>query len=258
MRAGFDLGVDVADDLLEDDVDLGAPLVTARGDLAQVFAAFLAGADLGDRNGLDGAGVRRAARIVGCALGMAAGVAERALVFLASGARFAGVRAGLGGVLLHSKGESELVLGRALRDFAKRDEIVIATKVYYPMRADANAGGLSRKTIQTEIDASLKRLGTAYVDLYQVHRWDHTTPIEETLEVLHDVVKAGKARYIGASGSHCVWERRSDRDAGRQEVRLLLVGTSDSRKTWRSRLDWWLVWRATSDSQLRAQRIASP
>jgi 1-deoxyxylulose-5-phosphate synthase len=100
---------------------------------------------------------------------------------------------------MYSGGDSELMLGRALHDFARREEVVIATKVFYPMRADANGGGLSRKSIMTEIDASLRRLGTDYVDLYQIHRWDEATPIEETLEALHDVVKSGKARYIGAS-----------------------------------------------------------
>jgi aryl-alcohol dehydrogenase-like predicted oxidoreductase len=100
---------------------------------------------------------------------------------------------------MYSKGDSEQVLGRALRDFARREEVVIATKVFYPMRDDANGGGLSRKAIMAEIDASLRRLGTDYVDLYQIHRWDDATPIEETLEALHDVVKAGKARYLGAS-----------------------------------------------------------
>jgi aryl-alcohol dehydrogenase-like predicted oxidoreductase len=106
---------------------------------------------------------------------------------------------------MYSQGESEVVLGRALRDFAKRDEVVIATKVYYPMRADANAHGLSRKAIFTEIDASLRRLRTDYVDLYQIHRLDSTTPVEETLEALHDLVKAGKARYIGASSMYA-WQ----------------------------------------------------
>src|SRR5918993_5905160 len=99
----------------------------------------------------------------------------------------------------YSDGTSEEIVGRALRDFAKRDEVVIATKVFFPMRKDANSRGLSRKAILTEIDASLRRLGTDHVDLYQTHRWDPTTPIEETLEALHDVVRAGKARYIGAS-----------------------------------------------------------
>jgi aryl-alcohol dehydrogenase-like predicted oxidoreductase len=99
----------------------------------------------------------------------------------------------------YSDGTSEEIVGRALRDFARRDEVVIATKVFYPMREGPNARGLSRKSILTEIDASLRRLGTDYVDLYQIHRWDKHTPIEETLEALHDVIKAGKARYIGAS-----------------------------------------------------------
>lgn len=106
---------------------------------------------------------------------------------------------------MYSQGESEVVLGRALRDFAKRDEVVIATKLYYPMRSDANAPGLSRKAIFTEIEASLRRLQTDHVDLYQIHRWDDTTPIEETLAALHDVVKAGKARYIGASSMYA-WQ----------------------------------------------------
>ena len=106
---------------------------------------------------------------------------------------------------MYSSGDSELVLGRALRDFARREEMVIATKVFYPMRGDANGGGLSRKAIMTEIDASLRRLGTDHVDLYQIHRWDAATPIEETLEALHDVVKAGKARYLGAS-SMSAWQ----------------------------------------------------
>ena len=100
---------------------------------------------------------------------------------------------------VYSIGKSEEILGRALKDFAKRDEVIIATKVRGKMREGANGEGLSRKSILTEIDNSLKRLGTDYVDLYQIHRWDYETPIEETMEVLHDVVKAGKARYIGAS-----------------------------------------------------------
>src|SRR5436305_10776837 len=103
---------------------------------------------------------------------------------------------------MYGNGRSEEVLGRALHDFAKRDETVIATKVYFPMRPDVNGRGLSRKTIMTEIDRSLRRLGTDYVDLYQIHRWDYDTPIEETLEALHDVVKAGKTRYIGASSMY--------------------------------------------------------
>ena len=106
---------------------------------------------------------------------------------------------------VYSLGASEEVTGRALKDFAKREEIVLATKVHGKMREDLNGRGLSRKAIMDEIDASLKRLGTDYVDLYQTHRWDPETPIEETLEALHDVVKAGKARYIGAS-SMWAWQ----------------------------------------------------
>jgi len=106
---------------------------------------------------------------------------------------------------VYSLGVSEEITGRALRDFAKRDEVVIATKVYNKMRDEPNGKGLSRKAIFTEIDNSLQRLGTDYVDLYQIHRWDYTTPIEETMEALHDVVKAGKARYIGAS-SMFAWQ----------------------------------------------------
>jgi aryl-alcohol dehydrogenase-like predicted oxidoreductase len=105
----------------------------------------------------------------------------------------------------YSDGTSEEIVGRTLRDFAQRAEVVIATKVYYPMREGPNARGLSRKSILTEIDASLQRLGTDYVDLYQIHRWDKGTPIEETLEALHDVIKAGKARYIGASSMYA-WQ----------------------------------------------------
>src|SRR6201991_4302375 len=104
----------------------------------------------------------------------------------------------------YSLGNSE-ILGRAIRDFARRDEVVIATKVHGRMRQDPNGAGLSRKAIMSEIDASLRRLGTDYVDLYQIHRWDPETPIEETMEALHDVVKAGKARYIGASSMHA-WQ----------------------------------------------------
>ena len=106
---------------------------------------------------------------------------------------------------VYSFGASEEITGRALRDFAKRDEIVLATKVNGKMRDDPNGRGLSRKAIMSEIDASLRRLGTDYVDLYQIHRWDYGTPIEETLEALHDIVKAGKARYIGASSMHA-WQ----------------------------------------------------
>lgn len=100
---------------------------------------------------------------------------------------------------VYSSGMSETVLGNALRDFAVRDEVVFATKVNQPMGPGPNQRGLSRKHIMNSIDASLKRLGTDYVDLYQIHRWDYETPIEETMEALHDIVRAGKVRYIGAS-----------------------------------------------------------
>jgi 1-deoxyxylulose-5-phosphate synthase len=100
---------------------------------------------------------------------------------------------------VYSIGKSEEILGRALKDFADRDEVVIATKLHGKMREGPNGEGLSRKAVFSEIDQSLRRLGTEYVDLYQIHRWDYQTPIEETMEALHDVVKAGKARYIGAS-----------------------------------------------------------
>ncbi|WP_375482485.1 aldo/keto reductase [uncultured Jatrophihabitans sp.] len=106
----------------------------------------------------------------------------------------------------YSAGSSEEITGRALREYADRDEIVLATKVFMPVDGDGpNSKGLSRKAIFSAIDASLRRLQTDYVDLYQIHRWDPTVPIEETLEALHDVVKAGKARYIGAS-SMWAWQ----------------------------------------------------
>jgi aryl-alcohol dehydrogenase-like predicted oxidoreductase len=106
---------------------------------------------------------------------------------------------------MYSQGSSEEILGRALKDFARRDEVVIATKVRHPMHSGPNGAGLSRKAIFVEIDNSLRRLGTDYVDLYQIHRMDKGTPIEETLEALHDVVKAGKALYLGASSMRA-WE----------------------------------------------------
>jgi aryl-alcohol dehydrogenase (NADP+) len=106
---------------------------------------------------------------------------------------------------VYSDGTSEEILGRAMADLTSREEVVIATKVYGRMRPGANGAGLSRKAIMHEIDASLRRLGTDYVDLYQIHRWDADTPIEETLEALHDVVRAGKARYIGASSMYA-WQ----------------------------------------------------
>jgi len=105
----------------------------------------------------------------------------------------------------YSDGTSEEIVGRALRDFAKRDEIVVATKVFFPWRKGPNGSGLSRKAIMTAIDSSLMRLGMDYVDLYQIHRWDNQTPIEETLEALHDLIKAGKVRYIGASSMYA-WQ----------------------------------------------------
>src|ERR1700710_3250175 len=110
----------------------------------------------------------------------------------------------------YSAGTSEEIVGRALKDFARREEAVLATKVFFPAgalgsTARPNEAGLSPKAIFQSIDASLKRLGTDYVDLYQIHRWDYETPIEETLEALHDVVKAGKARYIGASSMYA-WQ----------------------------------------------------
>lgn len=106
---------------------------------------------------------------------------------------------------VYSDGTSEEIVGRALKDFARREEVVIATKVHGRMRKGPNGAGLSRKAIMHEIDASLTRLGTDYVDLYQIHRWDYGVPIEETLEALHDVVKAGKALHIGASSMHA-WQ----------------------------------------------------
>jgi aryl-alcohol dehydrogenase-like predicted oxidoreductase len=106
---------------------------------------------------------------------------------------------------MYSQGSSEEIVGRALADFADRDDIVVATKLRHPMRPGPNGAGLSRKAVMTEIDHSLRRLGTDYVDLYQIHRMDHSTPIEETLEALNDVVRVGKARYLGASSMHA-WE----------------------------------------------------
>ena len=106
---------------------------------------------------------------------------------------------------VYSMGTSEEFLGRAIKDFANRDEVVIATKLHGRMHEGPNGAGLSRKAIMSEIDKSIKRLGTDYVDLYIIHRWDYNTPIEETMEALHDVVKAGKARYIGASAMYA-WQ----------------------------------------------------
>ncbi|WP_058304183.1 aldo/keto reductase [Gorillibacterium timonense] len=106
---------------------------------------------------------------------------------------------------IYAGGTSEEITGRALKDYANRDEIVLATKVWGRMHQGPNGAGLSRKAILSEIDKSLKRLGTDYVDLYIIHRWDYNTPIEETMEALHDVVKSGKARYIGASAMYA-WQ----------------------------------------------------
>ena len=100
---------------------------------------------------------------------------------------------------VYSIGVSEQILGKALKDFAKRDEVVIATKLHGRMSQDPNGAGLSRKAVLREVDNSLRRLQTEYIDLYQIHRWDHETPIEETMEALNDVVRAGKVRYLGAS-----------------------------------------------------------
>ncbi len=114
---------------------------------------------------------------------------------------------------VYSEGTSEEIVGRALRDFARRDDIVLATKVFFPViggaiakgAGGANRRGLSRKAIMTELEDSLRRLGTDYIDLYQIHRWDYATPIEETLEALHDAIKSGKVRYVGASSMHA-WQ----------------------------------------------------
>lgn len=106
---------------------------------------------------------------------------------------------------VYSLGTSEEIVGRAIRDFGARDDVVIATKVFQRMRPGPHGAGLSRKAILTEVDNSLRRLGTDYIDLYQTHRWDYDTPIAETMEALHDVVKAGKVRYIGASSMYA-WQ----------------------------------------------------
>lgn len=106
---------------------------------------------------------------------------------------------------VYSAGTSEEVTGAALRELANRDEYVLATKVYFPMHDGPNGAGLSRKSIMTQVDASLKRLGTDYIDLYIIHRWDYNTPIEETMQALNDIVRAGKVRYIGASAMYA-WQ----------------------------------------------------
>lgn len=104
----------------------------------------------------------------------------------------------------YAYGNSEEILGRALKDYADRDEVVIATKVFIPMNRRPNGGGLSRKHIMSQVDQSLRRMGTDYIDLYIIHRWDYNTPIEETMAALHDIVKAGKVRYIGASAMYAI------------------------------------------------------
>jgi aryl-alcohol dehydrogenase-like predicted oxidoreductase len=106
---------------------------------------------------------------------------------------------------MYARGESEEIVGRAIRKYSRREDVVLATKVYFPMHDGPGGGGLSRKAIMEQIDASLTRLGTEYVDLYQIHRFDPETPVEETMEALHDVVRAGKARYLGAS-SMWAWQ----------------------------------------------------
>src|SRR5207253_2677327 len=106
---------------------------------------------------------------------------------------------------VYGLGSSEEIVGRALKEYARRHDIVLATKVYFKMHDGPGGQGLSRKAIMEQIDASLARLGTDYVDLYQIHRFDQDTPVEETMEALHDVVKAGKARYIGASSMWAWW-----------------------------------------------------
>ena len=116
---------------------------------------------------------------------------------------------------MYSKGASEEVIGRLLPEFTHRDEIVVATKAFLPWRSAPNAGGLSRKSLHAAIDDSLTRLGMDYVDLYQIHRWDDATPIEETMEALHDIVKAGKARYIGASSMQA-WQFAKAQEVARR------------------------------------------
>ncbi len=115
----------------------------------------------------------------------------------------------------YSDGSSEEILGRALRDYARREEVVVATKVYFGSRKAPNIGGLSRKSILFEVDASLARLGMDHVDLLQIHRWDPHTPIEETMEALHDVVKSGRARYLGASSMHA-WQFAKAQEVARR------------------------------------------
>ena len=123
---------------------------------------------------------------------------------------------------MYSLGASEEVIGRLLPEFTKRDEIVVATKAFLPWRQAPNAGGLSRKALIQAVDDSLTRLGMDYVDLFQIHRWDDTTPIEETMEALHDIVKAGKARYIGAS-SMFAWQFAKAQEVARANGRTRFI-----------------------------------
>src|SRR6202790_1998580 len=127
---------------------------------------------------------------------------------------------------VYTAGASEKVVGKALNDFAKRDEVVLATKVFNPMGPGPNDKGLSRKHIMSAIDASLKRLGTDYVDLYQIHRWDYNTPIEESLEALNDVVRAGKARDIGASSMYA-WQFAASLDLSERHGWARFVSMQD-------------------------------
>ena len=135
---------------------------------------------------------------------------------------------------VYSIGKSEEILGRALKDFAHRDEVVIATKLHGRMHDGPNGSGLSRKAILGEIDKSLKRLGTDHVDLYQIHRWDYDTPIEETMEALHDVVKAGKARYIGASAMFAWQFQKAWLEQGSLDVRFRAPARPGDRLTVRA------------------------
>ena len=117
---------------------------------------------------------------------------------------------------IYSLGVSEEFLGRAIRDYARREEVVLATKVFNPMFEGPNSGGLSRKAILTEVDRSLRRLGTDYIDLYIIHRFDYHTPVEETMEALNDVVRAGKVRYLGASAMYA-WQFQKMRNLAAQK-----------------------------------------
>jgi aryl-alcohol dehydrogenase-like predicted oxidoreductase len=131
----------------------------------------------------------------------------------------------------YSSGTSEIIVGKLLKEFTQRDEVVVATKVFNPTgavlgQAKPNRAGLSRKAVMTEVDASLKRLGVDYIDLYQIHRWDHSTPIEETMQALHDVVKSGKARYIGAS-SMAAWQFAKAQEVARSNGLTRFVTMQD-------------------------------